>query len=108
MELLALLHLSGEAIFVDDIPSPENCLCAAFVYSHEALAKVQHVDVESALKAPGTVAFVSHGDIPPSGKNIGINAGGVAQEKLFATELVEFVGHLLGVMVRVCHLHEPS
>jgi xanthine dehydrogenase molybdopterin-binding subunit B len=49
---------------VDDIPSPENCLHGAFVYSQEAFAKVQHIDLKAALESAGIVTYVSALDVP--------------------------------------------
>ena len=88
--------MTGEAVYVDDIPAPENCLHAAFVYSEKALAKIQNVDVQGALQTPGVVAYISAADIPSKGKNLGVKMG---DSRLFATDLVECIGHLMGLMV---------
>ncbi|KAG0562492.1 hypothetical protein KC19_9G150900 [Ceratodon purpureus] len=98
------LQASGEAVYVDDIPSPENCLHAAFVYSEKALAKVKNVDVQEALETPGTVAYISAADIPPKGKNIGLKMA-ISEARLFATDLVECIGHFMGVMVADSYDH---
>lgn len=83
---------------MDDIPSPENCLHGAFVYSQEAFAKVQHIDLKAALESAGIVTYVSAQDVPPGGKNV-LAANIFHQEPLFATDVVKYVGHLLGVVV---------
>jgi abscisic-aldehyde oxidase len=97
-KMVAELQASGEATYVDDIPSPENCLHGAFVYSQEAFAKVQHIDLKAALESAGIVTYVSALDVPPGGKNVSA-ATIFHQEPLFATDVVEYVGHLLGVVV---------
>lgn len=91
--------LTGEAVYVDDIPAPADCLYAAFVLSEKALAKIQNVDVQPALQTPGTVAYISAADLPPNGQNVGVSMGALSRQSLFATDLVECVGHLMGVMV---------
>lgn len=91
--------LTGEAVYVDDIPAPADCLHAALVCSQKALAKVRSVDVQAALQTPGTVAYISATDIPPNGQNVGVSMGTLSRQNLFATDLVECVGHLMGVMV---------
>lgn len=93
---------AGEAVYVDDIPSPQGCLFGAFVSSSKAFAKVKYVDSSLALASPGAVAFISALDIPKGGANRGpVPCGG--SENLFATDLVEYAGHPLGIMV--CWLH---
>lgn len=92
---------------MDDIPSPADCLQVALVLSEKALAKIQKIDVQPALQTPGTVAFISAADIPAKGKNVGIHMGALAKQSLFATDLVECVGHLMGVMVSFVKVFAP-
>lgn len=99
------LQASGEAVYVDDIPAPADCLHAAFVLSEKALAKLRKVDVQPGLQTPGTVAYISAADIPAKGKNIGVSLGALSRQALFATDLVECVGHLIGVMVADTYDH---
>lgn len=92
------MSAAGEAVYVDDIPSPQGCLHAAFVCSDHALAQVKGIDASAALASPGAVALVTADDIPPGGLNCGISMVGV-EETLFATDKVEFYGHPVGLMV---------
>lgn len=85
---------------MDDMPSPEKCLHAAFVLSSEPLAKITSVDTEAALKSFGAVAYISTPDIPPGGQNLGCKSR-LATEKCFADDLVEYVGQQVGLMVRL-------
>ncbi|KAI5083880.1 hypothetical protein GOP47_0000049 [Adiantum capillus-veneris] len=94
----AKIQASGEAVYVDDIPSPDQCLFAAFVLSTKAAAKIKHIDTKEALASPGAVAFISADDIPEGGSNVG-GALFFAVEKLFADNFAEYVGHPLGIMV---------
>ncbi|KAH9323776.1 hypothetical protein KI387_018415 [Taxus chinensis] len=92
------LQASGEAVYVDDIPSPENCLYGAYVYSKKALALIKKVDVKHALESPSVVSYISSTDIPKQGKNVGAEAlfGG---EILLAEDTVECFGQPIGLMV---------
>jgi xanthine dehydrogenase large subunit len=84
----AVKHVSGAAIFIDDMPEPPETLHAAFVLSAVPHGRVRGIDVSRAAKAPGVAAVITAKDIP--GKNdIAPIASG---EPLFADELVEFCG----------------
>ncbi|KAH9323788.1 hypothetical protein KI387_018427, partial [Taxus chinensis] len=99
---LPLVHnkvmASREAVYVDDIPAPENCLYGAYVHSKKALALINKVDVKQALESPSVVSYISSTDIPKQGRNLGVEAffGG---EILFAEDTVEWVGQPIGLMV---------
>ncbi|KAH9323340.1 hypothetical protein KI387_017979, partial [Taxus chinensis] len=97
-KVFADLQASGEAVYVDDIPAPENCLYGAFVLSEKALALINKVDVKHALESPTVVSYISSTDIPKQGRNLGAEAffGG---EVLFAEDTVEWVGQPIGLMV---------
>lgn len=94
----AELQASGESVYVNDIPSPENCLYGAFVYSEKALALVNKVDVRHAIESPGVVAYISASDIPKEGRNVGADTI-FGTEVLFAEDIVEYVGQPIGLMV---------
>ncbi|MCO5559168.1 hypothetical protein L7F22_012762 [Adiantum nelumboides] len=94
----AKLQAAGEAVYVDDVPSPDQCLFAAFVLSTKAAAKIKQVDPRQALTSPGAVAFISADDIPGGGANVG-GALFLSLESLFAEGFAEYVGHPLGIMV---------
>ncbi|KAJ7562480.1 hypothetical protein O6H91_03G070700 [Diphasiastrum complanatum] len=97
-KIAAELQASGEAVYVDDIPSPSDCLYASFVCSEKALGKIKKIKVDNALASPGVVSFVSALDIPSSGQNIGSSTP-FSNEKLFATDIVEYIGHPVGLIV---------
>jgi xanthine dehydrogenase molybdopterin-binding subunit B len=91
---------AGEAVYVDDIPSPPRCLHAAFVISTEPFAKLNGVDTEAALQSEGAVDYISVRDIPEGGKNIGSNNPWVNHiEPLFAEGTVNYVTEAIGVVV---------
>jgi xanthine dehydrogenase large subunit len=60
-------HLTGQALYVDDVPAPAGTLDAALVLSPHAHARIVSIDASRALAYPGVVAVVTADDIP--GKN---------------------------------------
>lgn len=60
----AMKQVTGEAIYVDDIPKLANELYAVIVPSTEAHAFIKNVDPSQALSMPGVVDYVYWKDIP--------------------------------------------
>jgi xanthine dehydrogenase large subunit len=60
----AVKHVTGEAIYVDDILVNEQLLVGKVVYSTHAHAKIVSFDLSEARKVPGVHAVLSHNDIP--------------------------------------------
>ncbi|HEX5866972.1 MAG TPA: molybdopterin cofactor-binding domain-containing protein, partial [Beijerinckiaceae bacterium] len=60
-------HVTGQALYVDDVPTARGTLEAALVLSPHAHARILSVDGSLARAAPGVVAVVTAADIP--GKN---------------------------------------
>ncbi|KAI7725027.1 hypothetical protein M8C21_029798, partial [Ambrosia artemisiifolia] len=84
----AAVQASGEAVFVDDIPSPSNCLHGAFIYSTKPLARIKSVKLKSEKDVNSVITFQ---DIPKGGDNIGaMNRFGT--ESLFANEVTQCAG----------------
>ena len=89
---------AGEAVFVDDIPSPPNCLHGAFIYSEKSLARVRSIKLSPELQLDGVKDIISSKDIPSGGENIGAKTiFGV--EPLFAEEIARCVGERLAFVV---------
>jgi len=87
----AELHVSGEALYCDDIPSPANTLHAAFGVSTIAHGRVVELDLSRVADAPGVVATALPSDVP--GEN---NYGSVVHDDpIFADGLVEYAGQPL-------------
>ncbi|XP_061338175.1 abscisic-aldehyde oxidase-like isoform X2 [Gastrolobium bilobum] len=94
----AALQASGEAVFVDDIPSPPNCLHGAYIYSAKPLARVRSIKLRPELLLDGVRDIISSKDIPNGGENIGSKTiFGI--EPLFAEELARCVGERLAFVV---------
>src|ERR1700753_2664269 len=87
----AHLHVSGRALYTDDIPLPRNALHAAFGLSTIAHGRIRSMDLASVQAFPGVVAIATAADVP--GEN---NYGSaVHDDPIFAPGLVEHVGQPL-------------
>ena len=90
----------GEAIYVDDIPSPKNCLHGAFIYSTEPRARVKGIKFNPGSSPDGVIALISFKDIP------GVNLGSktiFGTEPLYADELTEGAGQRIAFVVIPCY-----
>jgi xanthine dehydrogenase large subunit len=84
----ALKHVSGEALYVDDLPEPPGLLHAFIFLSPHAHAKIVRLDVTAVAAMPGVAAVMTAADIP------GVNDVGPAfpGDPIFADGLVEYHG----------------
>jgi xanthine dehydrogenase large subunit len=81
-------HVSGGALYIDDVPLPAPGLEAALVLSPHAHARIKSIDFTKALAAPGVVAAIRASDIP--GKN---DIGPIRpNEPLLPEEFAEYEG----------------
>ena len=100
-----MIDFTGEAVYVDDIPSPPNCLHGAFIYSTKPLARVKGVDLESNNQLSGVAALISYKDIPEQGENVGSKAM-FGSEPLFADDLTRCAGQQIAFVVSP-YFHSP-
>ena len=84
-------HVAGEAVFVDDIPTPVDALAVHIAMSERAHARIIGMDLSAVKAAPGVVSVIASNDIP------GINdiSPAMGDDPLFADGLVEFSGQSL-------------
>ena len=88
-------HVTGEAIYVDDVPAGKNFLKVWPVCSPHARAKILKRDATAARAMPGIKAVLLAEDIP--GRN---DVGAVKQDEiLLADKEVFFHGHLVALVV---------
>ncbi|GLT38977.1 hypothetical protein SLA2020_131890 [Shorea laevis] len=92
----ATIQASGEAVFVDDIPSPRNCLHGAFIYSRKPLARLNSIKFKPGSLPDGATALISFKDIP--GENVG-SMTIFGTEPLFADELTQCAGQRIAFVV---------
>ncbi|WOL15297.1 indole-3-acetaldehyde oxidase-like [Canna indica] len=92
------IQASGEAIYVDDIPAPEDCLYGAFVYSTRPLAHIKGVKVNSTPLSQKALTYIGANDIPKGGENVG-SFSIFGTEPLFGDPLTECAGQAVGVVI---------
>lgn len=91
----AILHVTGEAVYTDDIPELRNTAYAALGLSAKAHAKITGMDLTAVKQAPGVIAVYTAADIP--GEN---NCGPVLHDDpLLADGLVQYVGQPIFVVI---------
>ena len=96
----ALLHVTGTARYVDDIPLPEGTLHLAFGTSDVAHGKIIKVDLSAVRDAESVVAVLTasdlphHNDVSPS----------PSPEPLLAEGTVQFIGQPVFLVVATSHL----
>ncbi|KAG8388873.1 hypothetical protein BUALT_Bualt02G0170300 [Buddleja alternifolia] len=100
----AAIQASGEAIYVDDMPSPSNCLYGAFICSTEPLARVKGISLDSNSQSAEVATVITVKDIPKEGENVGSMAM-FGSEPLFADDVTRFAGDLLAVVVAETQKH---
>nr|GLL32431.1 abscisic-aldehyde oxidase-like [Ipomoea trifida] len=100
----AAIQASGEAIYVDDLPSPPNCLYGAFIYSTQPLARVKGIKFESNSLPNGVVDVITFKDIPTGGQNVGSKTL-FDTEPLFADDLTRCAGDRIAFVVADSQRH---
>jgi len=85
------LHVTGKAVYIDDMNVPENTLFGLVVTSTIARGRVLSFDLTEAKKVSGVLAVLSYQDIP--GHN---QMGAVAHdETVLVKDSIEFIGQAL-------------
>ena len=96
----AHLHVQGQAAYIDDLPLTEGTLHAAPILSNVARGRILSLDLSAVLAAPGVRAVVTVDDIPGDK----LLATFVHDEPVFATDRVEHMGQVLGLVVADSHV----
>ncbi|MBN8886002.1 MAG: xanthine dehydrogenase molybdopterin binding subunit [Rudaea sp.] len=87
----AHLHVSGRAVYADDLELPASTLHAVFGISAIAHGRIKSIDLSAVLAAPGVIAVATAQDVP--GEN---NYGGIVHDDpIFADDLVQYAGQPL-------------
>ncbi|MEX0853711.1 MAG: xanthine dehydrogenase molybdopterin binding subunit [Bauldia sp.] len=92
----AVKHVTGAAIYIDDIPTPAGTLHLAPGYAPIAAGRITGVDLEPAKAAPGVVAVLTAADIP--GRN-DVSPKQIGDDPLLVEERVMFYGQVVFVVV---------
>jgi xanthine dehydrogenase large subunit len=88
----AVKHVTGRAIYVDDIPEPPGTLQVYIAQSTRAHAKLVTLGLDDVRAAPGVIAVMSAADIP--GDN-DLSPTSTHDDPLFATDRVQYVGQAI-------------
>jgi len=91
----AAKHVSGRAIYIDDIPAPPGLLHLFAGKADRAHALIRRLDLARVREAPGVVAALTAADVP--GVN-DISPVGANDDPLFAEGEVQFHGQVLFVV----------
>lgn len=87
-------HVTGRALFVDDIPFAGNELIVDFYWSRVSHGRIRSLDLSEARSVPGVVALFTHEDL--TGRN---RFGPIIQDELLlAEEVVTFIGQPIVVI----------
>ncbi|MGH7076424.1 MAG: xanthine dehydrogenase molybdopterin binding subunit, partial [Stellaceae bacterium] len=81
-------HVSGEAIYIDDMPEPRNLLHAYIRMSEHAHARIKKIDLAPVRAVPGVASALAAVDLH-HGNDIG---PGFAGDPVFADKIIEFWG----------------
>jgi len=87
-------HVSGQALYIDDLPEPKGLLHLYLAQSTKAHACIKSMDLDAVRVAPGVVMVLGAGDVPGT-NDVSPSAG---DDPLFAEGLVEYVGQSLFVV----------
>ncbi|MCU1348467.1 MAG: xdhB, partial [Acidobacteria bacterium] len=86
-------HVSGESIYIDDIPPAKNELIVDHFWSPVAHGRIRSLDLEAARREPGVVGLFTYRDLAHN------QFGAIIQdEPLLAEEIVTFIGQPIVVI----------
>lgn len=91
----ARAQVAGAATYIDDLPEVRGTLHAAPVCSPVAHGRLLGIDTSAALAVPGVRGFIG-ADQVPGDKTL---AAFAHDEPVFATDSVQFVGQVIGLIV---------
>jgi xanthine dehydrogenase large subunit len=91
----AAAQVAGAVHYIDDLPEVRGTLHAAPILSNVAYGKLKGVDASAALAMPGVVDVILSKDIPGDP----MLAAFAGDEPVFASETVQFIGQVIGVVI---------
>uniref|UniRef100_A0A8C3E551 xanthine dehydrogenase n=1 Tax=Corvus moneduloides TaxID=1196302 RepID=A0A8C3E551_CORMO len=101
MHQSGLKHATGEAVYIDDLPSVDGELFLAAVTSSRAHAKIVSVDTSEALKAAGVFDVITAHDVPAANEFYFSDD----PEIIFARNKVICVGQIVCAVVADSDVH---
>ncbi|NXX95379.1 AOXA oxidase, partial [Centropus bengalensis] len=101
MHQSGIKHTTGEAVYVDDLPSVDGELFLAVVTSSRAHAKIVSIDTSEALKGPGVFDVITASDVPATNEFYYSDD----PEIIFARNKVICVGQIVCAVVADSNVH---
>lgn len=89
-------HVTGQAVYTDDIPLPVGALQAYLGLSTCANGTIEQMDLSAVRNAPGVVGVLTHRDMPASND---ISPTHLADEPVLADDEVHFYGQAMFAVV---------
>ena len=86
-------HVTGESIYIDDMPFAKNELLVDFFWSSVAHGRIRALDIEPAWRVPGVVALFTHRDLHHN-----LFGPIIQDELLLAEDVVTFIGQPIVVI----------
>ncbi|MCM2563654.1 xanthine dehydrogenase molybdopterin binding subunit [Lutimaribacter sp. EGI FJ00015] len=96
----APLHVTGQARYVDDLPTPRNTLHLCFGLSSIARGRITTMDLAAVRTAPGVVTVLTADDLPFANDV----SPSIHDEPLLSDGSVHYVGQPLFLVVAHSHL----
>ncbi|XP_049839222.1 uncharacterized protein LOC126284382 [Schistocerca gregaria] len=103
-KLEALFQCSGEAMYVNDLPTMPGELYCAFVVTSIANGHIRDTDPSDALAVPGVVAYYDAKDIPGKNNFYPKTLTSFTDEEIFCSGNVKYNGQPVGVIVAESHV----
>ncbi|XP_052647513.1 aldehyde oxidase isoform X5 [Harpia harpyja] len=101
MHQSGIKHATGEAVYIDDLPSVDGELFLAVVTSSRAHAKIVSIDTSEALKGPGVFDIITAHDVPATNEFYYSDG----PEIVFARNKVICVGQIVCAVVADSDIH---
>jgi len=92
----AVTHVTGEAVYIDDIREPAETLHLAPGYAPIAAGRITNLDLEAVRKAPGVVAVLTARDIPGAND---VSPKSIGDDPAITPERINFYGQVAFVVV---------
>ncbi len=92
----AVKHVSGDAVYIDDIREPAGTLHVVPGYAPIAAGRVTGIDLEAVRKAPGVVTVLTAAQIPGAND---MSPKGVGDDPIITPERVNFYGQVVFAVV---------
>jgi xanthine dehydrogenase large subunit len=92
----AVKHVTGDALYVDDIREPAGTLHMAPGYAPIAAGRVTGLELEAVRKAPGVITVLTASHIPGAND---MSPKGIGDDPILTAERVNFFGQVLFAVV---------